>query len=141
MRSTEPETQNSVGGEVSPAGIVDALRGATREPFNWLLLAMPVAVGLEVFHASALWKFLVSGLAVIPLAGLMGRATENLAETLTETFEHCAGARPRTSFRPKQYRPGGRDALTGGDPLSSSRGLRAPWLRNRWAQGAWISLE
>ena len=43
---------------------------------------MPVAVGLEVFHASALWKFLVSGLAVIPLAGLMGRATENLAETL-----------------------------------------------------------
>ena len=82
MRSTEPGTQNSVGGEVSPAGIVDALRGATREPFNWLLLAMPVAVGLEVFHASALWKFLVSGLAVIPLAGLMGRATENLAETL-----------------------------------------------------------
>ena len=82
MSRTEPGTQNSVAGKVSPAGIGDALRGAAREPFNWLLLAMPVAVGLELFHAGPLWKFLVSGLAVIPLAGLMGRATENLAETL-----------------------------------------------------------
>jgi hypothetical protein len=79
---TEPGTQKSVAGKVSPASIGDALRGAAREPFNWLLLAMPVAVGLELFHAGPLWKFLVSGLAVIPLAGLMGRATENLAETL-----------------------------------------------------------
>ena len=82
MSRTEPGTQNSVAGKVSPASIGDALRGAAREPFNWLLLAMPVAVGLELFHAGPLWKFLVSGLAVIPLAGLMGRATENLAETL-----------------------------------------------------------
>ena len=82
MSRTEPGTQKSVVGKVSPASIGDALRGAAREPFNWLLLAMPVAVGLELFHAGPLWKFLVSGLAVIPLAGLMGRATENLAETL-----------------------------------------------------------
>ena len=82
MSRTEPGTQNSVAGKVSPASISDALRGAAREPFNWLLLAMPVAVGLELFHGGPLWKFLVSGLAVIPLAGLMGRATENLAETL-----------------------------------------------------------
>ncbi|HLO07545.1 MAG TPA: calcium/proton exchanger [Terriglobales bacterium] len=82
MSRTEPGTQNSVVGKVSPASIGDALRGAVREPFNWLLLAMPVAVGLELFHVSPLWKFLVSGLAVIPLAGLMGRATENLAQTL-----------------------------------------------------------
>ncbi len=82
MSRTEPGTHNSVAGKVSPASIGDALRGAAREPFNWLLLAMPVAVGLELFHVSPLWKFLVSGLAVIPLAGLMGRATENLAETL-----------------------------------------------------------
>ena len=82
MSRTEPGTQNSVAGKVSPAGLGDALRGAAREPFNWLVLAMPVAVGLELFHAGPLWKFLVSGLAVIPLAGLMGRATENLAETL-----------------------------------------------------------
>ena len=82
MSRTEPGTQNSAARKVSPASIGDALRGAAREPFNWLLLAMPVAVGLELFHAGPLWKFLVSGLAVIPLAGLMGRATENLAETL-----------------------------------------------------------
>ena len=82
MSRTEPGTQNSVVGKASPASIGDALRGAVREPFNWLLLAMPVALGLELFHASPLWKFLVSGLAVIPLAGLMGRATENLAQTL-----------------------------------------------------------
>ncbi len=82
MSRTEPGTQNSVAGKVSPASIGVALRGAAREPFNWLLLAMPVAVGLELFHAGPLWKFLVSGLAVIPLAGLMGRATENLAQTL-----------------------------------------------------------
>ena len=68
MSRTEPGTQNSVVGKVSPASIGDALRGAVREPFNWLLLAMPVAVGLELFHVSPLWKFLVSGLAVIPLA-------------------------------------------------------------------------
>ena len=82
MSRTKTGTQNSVAAKVSPAGIGDALRGVAREPFNWLLLAIPVAVGLEMLNAGALWKFLVSGLAVIPLAGLMGRATENLAETL-----------------------------------------------------------
>src|SRR4051794_16945702 len=52
------------------------------EPLWWLLLAVPVAVGLEVAHANPVWIFLVSCLAIIPLAGLMGRATENLAETV-----------------------------------------------------------
>jgi Ca2+:H+ antiporter len=53
-----------------------------KEPLNWLLVAVPVAIGLEVLHAPSLWIFLVSCVAVVPLAGLMGRATENLAETL-----------------------------------------------------------
>jgi Ca2+:H+ antiporter len=35
-----------------------------------------------MFHFGELWIFILSGLAVVPLAGLMGRATENLAETL-----------------------------------------------------------
>jgi Ca2+:H+ antiporter len=43
---------------------------------------MPVALALQVFHVGDLWIFVFSGLAVVPLAGLMGRATENLAETL-----------------------------------------------------------
>jgi Ca2+:H+ antiporter len=63
-------------------GLGAALRGMATEPLYWLLLATPVAIALELAHADAVWIFLASGIAVIPLAGLMGRATENLAETL-----------------------------------------------------------
>jgi Ca2+:H+ antiporter len=55
---------------------------------NWLLLLLiffPVALLLEyVFHAGALWVFLASSATIIPLAALMGRATEQLAERLGE---------------------------------------------------------
>ena len=55
---------------------------------NWLLLLLvflPIALLLEyVFHASALWIFLASSAAIIPLAALMGRATEALAESFGE---------------------------------------------------------
>jgi len=55
---------------------------------NWLLLLLvfiPVALVLEyVVHASALAIFLTSSAAIIPLAALMGRATEELAERLGE---------------------------------------------------------
>ena len=51
-------------------------------PLDALLLAAPVAVALEVWHGPPVWVFLTSALAIIPLAGLMGRATEELAETL-----------------------------------------------------------
>src|SRR5215470_10278137 len=51
---------------------------------DWLLVFVPVAFALEyvpAFHnATAL--FICSGLAIIPLAGIMGRATEHLAEHL-----------------------------------------------------------
>jgi Ca2+:H+ antiporter len=70
------------GGNASPMGMGAALAGLAKEPFYWLILSAPVAAGLELFHVGALWTFLFSALAVIPLAGLMGRATENLAETL-----------------------------------------------------------
>src|SRR5712672_2627282 len=52
------------------------------EPLDYLLIAVPVSIGLHLADAPAVAVFLVSCLAVIPLAGLMGRATENLAETL-----------------------------------------------------------
>src|SRR5438128_7905459 len=52
------------------------------EPLYWLLPALPVAIGLKLFHADPLWLFVVSCIAVVPLAGLMGRATENLAESM-----------------------------------------------------------
>jgi Ca2+:H+ antiporter len=55
---------------------------------NWLLLLLvffPVALVLEhVVHAEPLAVFLTSSAAIIPLAALMGRATEQLAERLGE---------------------------------------------------------
>jgi Ca2+:H+ antiporter len=48
-----------------------------------LLVFVPLALFLEyVMHASAVTIFVVSALGIIPLAGLMGRATEMLAERL-----------------------------------------------------------
>ncbi|MCH7567451.1 MAG: cation transporter, partial [Nitrospirae bacterium] len=45
-----------------------------------LLLFVPMALVLDfVVHASGLLVFIVSALAIIPLAGWMGRATEHLA--------------------------------------------------------------
>src|SRR5436190_13298507 len=46
---------------------------------NWLLLFLPIAAVLELTHASPPWIFVTSAIAVIPLAGWMGRATEHLA--------------------------------------------------------------
>ncbi len=51
---------------------------------NWFLIFIPVAVGLELSHASGTLIFIASALAIIPLAGLMGHATEALAEEFGE---------------------------------------------------------
>jgi len=51
---------------------------------NSLLIAVPVAAILEFTHASPLAIFIASAIAIIPLAGLMGRATEHLASRLGE---------------------------------------------------------
>ncbi len=45
---------------------------------NWLLVFIPVGVCLNWFEANPLFVFLASALAIIPLAGLMGDATERL---------------------------------------------------------------
>jgi Ca2+:H+ antiporter len=50
------------------------------QPLDWLLIAVPIALAIRWVPA---WKndtvlFFVAGLAVIPLAGWMGRATEHL---------------------------------------------------------------
>lgn len=47
---------------------------------NWLLIFVPVAVGLEFLSpGSHTWIFLAACLAIIPLAGWLGHATEELA--------------------------------------------------------------
>lgn len=47
---------------------------------NWLLIFLPIAVVLELTHSSPVSIFVTSCLAIVPLAGLMGKATEHLAE-------------------------------------------------------------
>jgi Ca2+:H+ antiporter len=52
---------------------------------NWLLLFVPIAIGLESLTPDRhLLIFVSSSLAILPLAGSMGRATEALAEHLGE---------------------------------------------------------
>jgi Ca2+:H+ antiporter len=51
---------------------------------NLLLVFLPAALILEGTHAGPVWIFTASGLAIIPLAGLMGKATEHLAEQVGE---------------------------------------------------------
>ncbi|HEV8718740.1 MAG TPA: calcium/proton exchanger [Candidatus Binatia bacterium] len=52
------------------------------DPFTPLLLFVPVSLALKFLHASPVWIFVTSALAIIPLAGLMGEATDQLAERL-----------------------------------------------------------
>ena len=50
---------------------------------RWLLLALtPAAVAASLFHAPAVPVFLLSALAIIPLAALIGESTGHLAEHL-----------------------------------------------------------
>jgi Ca2+:H+ antiporter len=47
-----------------------------------LLVFIPIAVILYYAHAPGFWVFAASGIAIIPLAGWMGKATEALSEKL-----------------------------------------------------------
>ena len=52
---------------------------------NWLLVFVPVAIGLEHWAPHQhLAVFAASGLAIVPLAAWLGRATEHLAERMGE---------------------------------------------------------
>jgi Ca2+:H+ antiporter len=58
---------------------------ATQNLLLWLLVFVPIALVLEhVLHAGAVPIFITSAIAIIPLAGLMGRATEQIAERVGE---------------------------------------------------------
>lgn len=50
------------------------------EPLLLLLVFVPVSAVLEFVHADPVWIFASAALAIVPLAGLMGKATEHLAE-------------------------------------------------------------
>lgn len=55
------------------------LSQALRTPINWLLIFVPIAVGLEHSGVPAPWVFFSAALAIIPMAALIVRATEQLA--------------------------------------------------------------
>jgi Ca2+:H+ antiporter len=44
-----------------------------------LLLFVPLAIGAEMLHASSVTVFALSALAIVPLSGFLGRATEEIA--------------------------------------------------------------
>jgi Ca2+:H+ antiporter len=50
-----------------------------RPPLDWLLVLVPVAIVLRLVDAPDLAIFLTSAAAILPLAGLIGRSTEQLA--------------------------------------------------------------
>src|SRR5690242_2843416 len=52
---------------------------------NWLLVFVPIGMGLDWFGANPILVFLTSALAIVPLARLMGDATEALAHYLGPT--------------------------------------------------------
>ncbi len=56
------------------------MRALLKPSLNWLLIFIPIAAYLEYFTQAHTWIFLTACVAVIPLAGWMGKATEHLAE-------------------------------------------------------------
>ena len=63
-----------------------------------LLLALPVSVALSLQHASSLLVFVTACVGVLPLAGLMGDATEQIAE---RPGRRSAGYSTRPSGTPR----------------------------------------
>ena len=64
-------------------------RPLPNKPLPWsllLLLAVPASAALQMTGAAPLWVFVTACLGVLPLAGLMGEATESLAEITGPTF-------------------------------------------------------
>ena len=58
------------------------LKDICHNPLLWLLVFVPISAALHYSQAGEIWVFVASCVAIIPLAGLMGRATENLSETM-----------------------------------------------------------
>ena len=50
-----------------------------RPRLEWLLVFVPAAIVLELVHAEPVVIFVISAMAILPLAGQIGHATEDLA--------------------------------------------------------------
>src|SRR2546430_8125016 len=51
----------------------------SRPSLDWLLVFVPVSIGAELMGGQPVVVFITSGLAIVPLAGLIGRSTEQIA--------------------------------------------------------------
>jgi len=67
------------GGGRAPVSLRLAGLRVALHPLDYLLLAAPVAAAAQVAHWSGVLLFFASGLAIVPLARLIGAATEELA--------------------------------------------------------------
>src|ERR1043166_4086927 len=47
---------------------------------RWMLLFVPLTLALALLRVPPVWLFVASALAIVPLAGLMSTATEELAK-------------------------------------------------------------
>ena len=61
---------------------------------NWLLLFVPIAAGLHYLRPDAhTWIFITAAIAIVPLAGWLGRATEHIAEKTAEASRGACSTR------------------------------------------------
>src|SRR5262245_64603667 len=60
--------------------------GDLRMRLNWLLAFIPIALGLHWYGANPIVVFAASALALVPLAALMGEATDALADFVGPTW-------------------------------------------------------
>ena len=57
---------------------------------DFLLIFVPATIVLELLRADPLLVFVSAGLAIIPLAGLLGRATEHLTPMSVPASVRCS---------------------------------------------------
>ena len=74
MTTEDQENQSAVA-----LGLVSFLRQSW---LNWLLLLIPASIAVELLELPKAWLFVTSALAIIPLAGLIGESTEEVAHRL-----------------------------------------------------------
>jgi Ca2+:H+ antiporter len=79
QKSVRPNDHQVAYHNVNGKSEVSLLTFLRENWLNWLLLLVPITFAVEALHLPEFWLFLVSAIAIIPLAGLIGEATEQLA--------------------------------------------------------------
>mmetsp|Transcript_70463 Transcript_70463/g.206138 ORF Transcript_70463/g.206138 Transcript_70463/m.206138 type:complete len:448 (+) Transcript_70463:93-1436(+) len=81
-RRLDDDSPQPLGWKQSPSNLEGFKHLILLEPISALLIAWPVAVAASLLEWSSVWTFWLNFLAMIPLAKLMGDATEELAAGL-----------------------------------------------------------